>query len=143
VVVQVLANLREVDDGVDARARVRTRGGRWLVAHASCLWDARGGLERVAVVIEPATATQIAPIIVQAYDLSDREQRIIRLIARGASTTDISEAMFLSPHTVRSHLKAVFQKVSVPSRGELVAKLFAEHYQPVHTADVVRVHNSG
>jgi DNA-binding CsgD family transcriptional regulator len=50
--------------------------------------------------------------------------------------------LFVSPHTVRSHIKTVFGKVGVSSRGELVAKLFAEHYEPVHTADVARVHDN-
>jgi hypothetical protein len=30
----------------------------------------------------------------------------------------------------RDHLKTIFVKVGVGSRGELVAKLFAEHYGP-------------
>jgi hypothetical protein len=29
-------------------------------------------------------------------------------------------------------VKAIFEKVGVGSRGELVAKLFAEHYAPIH-----------
>jgi DNA-binding CsgD family transcriptional regulator len=89
--------------------------------------------------VEPAKAAEIAPIIVQAYDLTDREQQITRLVARGAGTADIAEEVFLSTHTVRDHLKAVFHKVGVSSRGELVAKLFAEHYEPVHVADAVHV----
>jgi hypothetical protein len=36
-------------------------------------------------------------------------------------------------------VKAIFHKVGVSSRGELVAKLFAEHYEPLHLRDVVRV----
>jgi hypothetical protein len=39
---------------------------------------------------------------------------------------------------VRDHIKAIFAKVGVTSRGELVAKLFAEFYAPVHTAGVTR-----
>jgi len=120
-----------------ARARVRTRRGLWLVCHASSLRDPDGSLGSIAVVVEPAKAAEIAPIIVQAYDLTDREQQITRLIARGAGTADIAEELFLSTHTVRDHVKAVFHKVGVSSRGELVAKLFAEHYEPAHFAEAV------
>jgi DNA-binding CsgD family transcriptional regulator len=42
----------------------------------------------------------------------------------------IGAELHLSPHTVRDHLKAIFAKVDVASRGELSAKLFAEHYAP-------------
>jgi hypothetical protein len=34
-------------------------------------------------------------------------------------------------------VKAIFSKVGVSSRGEPVAKLFAEHYEPVHLGDTV------
>jgi DNA-binding CsgD family transcriptional regulator len=121
-----------------ARSRVRTRRGTWLVCHASLLCDADDVLTGVAVVIEPATAAEIAPIIVQAYDLTDREQQITRLIARGAGTAEIADELFLSAHTVRDYVKRIFAKVGVSSRGELVAKLFAEHYEPTRLQDVVR-----
>jgi hypothetical protein len=42
--------------------------------------------------------------------------------------------LHLSPHTVRDYVKAIFDKVGVSSRGELVAKLFADHYAPLHLA---------
>jgi hypothetical protein len=38
---------------------------------------------------------------------------------------------------VRDHVKAIFHKVGVSCRGELVAKLFAEHYEPVHLDNTV------
>jgi DNA-binding CsgD family transcriptional regulator len=133
-----LAVARGRGDGT-ARSRVRTRRGSWLVCHASCLRDAGGALTGIAVVIEPAKATEVAPIIVQAYDLTDREQQITRLIARGAGTAEIAGELYLSAHTVRDHVKAVFAKVGVSSRGELVARLFADHYEPAHLQDAARV----
>ena len=117
-----------------ARARVRSASGRWLVFHASCLRDAEGEVEQTALVIEPAHAAEIAPIIVQAYELSAREQEIVRLIAQGLGTAAIAARLYLSTHTVRDHVKAIFEKVGVSSRGELVATLFAEHYAPAHFA---------
>lgn len=122
-----------------ARARLRTRDGTWVVCHAACLHTAEGNLTQVAVVIEPATVTEIAPIIAEAYHLTGRERQITRLLARGLGTRDIAGQLHLSPHTIRDYLKTIFQKVGVGSRGELVAKLFAEHYEPTHTGDVTRV----
>jgi DNA-binding CsgD family transcriptional regulator len=115
-----------------ARTRIHSRAGRWLVCHASCLRDANGTIGNTALVIEPAKASEIAPIIVQAYQLSAREQQIAGLISQGAATSEIAGQLYLSTHTVRDHIKAIFEKVGVASRGELVAKLFAEHYAPTH-----------
>ena len=84
--------------------------------------------------IEPAKASEVAPIITEAYDLSPRERQITQLIARGAGTADIAAGLHLSAHTVRDYVKAIFEKVGVSSRGELVARLFAEHYAPIHFA---------
>jgi DNA-binding CsgD family transcriptional regulator len=123
-----------------ARTRVRTRRGRWLVCHASCLRHADGTIGSTALVIEPAQPAAVAPIVVEAYDLSDREQQIIRLIARGAGTAEIADELLLSRHTVRDHVKAIFAKAGVTSRGELTARLFAEFYEPVHGAEVTRAH---
>ena len=106
------------------RLRLRTLTGTWLIAHASPL----AGTGQVALVIEPAKASEIAPIVIEAYGLTPREVEVTRLIARGLSTDEIASTLFLSRHTIRDHLKAIFEKVGVCSRGELTSKLFAEHY---------------
>lgn len=132
-VTAVLARAHAVAAGRDrgsTSARLRSTSGRWLAVHASCQRTPGGEPGPVGVVVEPAKSAQIAPIIVEAYRLTPREQQITQAVARGLSNPEIAADLNLSAHTVRDHLKAVFGKVGVGSRGELVAKLFAEHYRP-------------
>jgi DNA-binding CsgD family transcriptional regulator len=119
-----------------ARTRVRSRRGRWLACHATCLRDAGGAVEQTVVLLSAADPAELAPIITEAYDLTDREQQIIRMIARGIGTAGIAQQLYLSPHTVRDYVKAIFHKVGVSSRGELVAKLYTEFYEATHANDI-------
>ncbi len=112
--------------GGSARARILGRAGRWLVAHATVLASAGDpGRGQIAVVIEPANPSEVVPIIVEAFGLTSREREITVCVARGLDTGEIAATLFLSPHTVRDHLKSVFEKVGVSSRGELVARIFS------------------
>jgi DNA-binding CsgD family transcriptional regulator len=135
IIQPLVSQARAVALGYDdrpARLRFRDRAGRWVVMHASCL-DETEERSPVAVVVEAAQSAEIAPIVVEAYALSPRERDIVSCIARGMSTPDIAAELFLSPHTVRDYIKSVFEKIGVGSRGELTAKLFAEHYSdPFH-----------
>jgi len=111
------------------RTRLRTASGRWLVLHASRL-QAAGTEGRIAVILEEARPSEIAPLIVDAYGLTKREGEITRLVLRGLSTAEVSEELHITPNTVRDHFKAIFDKVGVRSRRELVGQVFAQHYQP-------------
>ena len=123
--------VRDPGSGAMPPARLRTRTGVWLLMHGSMLQ----GTDQLALIIEPAKAAEVAPLIVEAYGLTQRELDVTRLIARGLGTSQIASKLHLSPHTVRDHVKAVFEKVGVSSRGELVAKVFADHYAPVPHLD--------
>jgi DNA-binding CsgD family transcriptional regulator len=124
---RLLAHGGEASGGV-ARTRVRTVSGRWLVLHGSVLGDPAEG--RAAVIIEPARPPEIAPLIVEAYGLSERERDVVQLVLHGMSTGEIAKTLFLSPYTVQDHLKAIFEKVGVHTRRELVAQVFFQHYAP-------------
>jgi DNA-binding CsgD family transcriptional regulator len=115
--------------GVAPRARLRTRSGRWLVVHGSRVRE-RG--ENIAVIIEEAKPSEIAPIVIEAYGLSEREAQITRLVLQGLSTKEIAAELYLSPYTVQDHLKSIFEKLGVRSRRELVARLFDRHYWPAY-----------
>jgi DNA-binding CsgD family transcriptional regulator len=114
--------------GEIALARVLSQTGRWIVLHGAALVSDRS--RRAAVIIEPAHPARIAPLLMAAYGLSEREQEVTRLVLQGASTTEIAERLFVSAHTVQDHLKSVFEKTDVRSRRELVGKVFFAYYEP-------------
>ena len=58
-----------------------------------------------------------------AYGLTGREQEVIRGVFAGYSTKEISARLHISTYTVQDHLKSIFGKVGVPSRGELAHHL--------------------
>jgi DNA-binding CsgD family transcriptional regulator len=65
----------------------------------------------------------VVGLLLVAYGLTSRERDICREVIAGHSTADIAGRLFVSAHTVQDHLKSVFAKVGVRSRGELVARL--------------------
>lgn len=130
VVRAVAAQSRRVatDDGTRASARVLTPAGRWAVVRGSMLGD--GSDARVAVIMEPVRPIEMAPLIADAYGLTDREREVTELVARGLTTNEIAAELHLSPYTVQDHLKAIFERTGTRSRGELVARLFFDHHAP-------------
>ena len=61
----------------------------------------------------------------QRASLSPRETEVLLVLATGASTRELSAQLFISEHTVRNHLKAIYRKLGVHSRTELFSKLTA------------------
>ena len=55
--------------------------------------------------------------------LTDREMEILALVSIGSDNNDIAEKLFISPHTVKTHMYKIFQKINVPNR--LQAALWA------------------
>ncbi len=60
-----------------------------------------------------------------ALDLTTRETEIVAMLLRGHRVSTIAQRLYLSPHTIRNHLKAVFRKLQVSSQVELVATVRA------------------
>lgn len=113
--------------GPPARARVRSTSGRWLSVHGARLRPITAGSPTTGVIVEPASRSELAPLILQAFELTPRESEITGMLVRGLSTAEIASSLWLSPYTVRDHVKAIFGKLGVRSRPELTAMLFHEH----------------
>ena len=103
------------------RARLQHARGQWAILEASPLIG--GDEDQVAVTIEPATGDQLISLLLVAYGLTPREREICSEVMAGHSTSAIAGRLFISSNTVQDHLKSIFAKVGVRSRGEMVARL--------------------
>lgn len=121
VMMQVMAVGARSADANGFRARLRAGSGQWVVLRASRLLGGDDG--QVAVVIEPAAGDQLIGLLFAAYGLTSRERDICREVMAGHSTVEIADRLVISSYTVQDHLKSIFAKVGVRSRGELVARL--------------------
>jgi DNA-binding CsgD family transcriptional regulator len=122
--------LRQLDASMAAmpRLRVRASSGRWATLHAS--WMHSGGEKAITVIIEDAAPAEVAPVIMSAYGLTDREKTICGLVCQGLPTRQIADRLHLTTDTVQDHLKSVFERTDVHSRGELVATILQRDYLP-------------
>jgi DNA-binding CsgD family transcriptional regulator len=123
---QQLLDGNEVPADAVASVRVVTPSGQWLMLHGTSMTTAAG--RRFAVIIEPVQRSHVASLLMAAFGLTAREQDVAHSVLRGATTKEISQALFVSPHTVQEHLKAIFEKTGVHSRRELVSRVFLDHY---------------
>jgi DNA-binding NarL/FixJ family response regulator len=57
-----------------------------------------------------------------ANDLTKREQEVLDLLCKGKSYKVIADSLFISPDTVRYHLKNIYRKLQVNSKYEAVIK---------------------
>lgn len=57
---------------------------------------------------------------VQLEQLTEREREVLLLVARGLSNADIASALFISPHTAKTHVNRIMTKVHAHDRAQLV-----------------------
>jgi DNA-binding CsgD family transcriptional regulator len=106
------------------RLQLQAADGRWVTLHSAPLSNGDGS----AIIIEPSGPSGVAEMLARAHGLTPRERDIALGLTRGESTQALAARLSLSTHTVRDYLKAVFRKVGVTNRTELVAHLFSAYY---------------
>jgi DNA-binding NarL/FixJ family response regulator len=67
---------------------------------------------------KPPLSEPSLPVLKTA--LTDRETETLRLLAKGLSFAEIGDSLSISDHTVARHVKHIYRKLAVHSRGEAV-----------------------
>ncbi|MFW6201518.1 MAG: response regulator transcription factor [Gemmatimonadota bacterium] len=87
------------------------------------LWYCAVGAVVIATLVgrRPAAAGTI-PV---AWGLTPREEEVVGLVRRGLSNREIGRELAISPNTVKTHLRSVFDKSGFRTRVALIAALAA------------------
>ena len=119
--VQRLAYERDVARGA-AQLDPATWQAAWAEGRAMSLDDA------CALALEELPSPDLSAQSPQpsAFDLTERELEVLRLLAAGLTYTEIAEQLTLSFHTVHAHARAIYSKLGVTSRSH-AARLAIQH----------------
>jgi DNA-binding NarL/FixJ family response regulator len=107
----LVAKRRSIAELAEALRSVATGG----------LWFEERDDEALAPAPAPARLLPLPPAQRRTSTLSSAELRVLALVAEGGSTEATAEALSLSPHTVRTHMRNVMRKLEASSRAHAVA----------------------
>ena len=101
-------------------------GARGFVLKEAPMDDIVRAVRTVAageVYVDPVLAGALAGAVGDgAVSLTQREREVLRLLADGLSNEEIGKALFISPETVRTHVRKAMNKLDADTRTEAVAK---------------------
>jgi DNA-binding NarL/FixJ family response regulator len=135
----IVTSAKPTADGVIAALRLRVDGYLSRPYDGSALRQevARALLERrrtFSFDFEPSSEAFDAPAtlknkppgdVQQVKRLTRREFEVMQRVLIGDDVSAIGTVLYISPHTVRNHLKAIYRKLDVRSRVELVVRFGA------------------
>ena len=114
----------------------RSRARQALMQTAAALEEWSRWIERATRQVQRLRDGLVAPTLLQEEPepligasplplerLSSREYEVVALLSVGLSNKDLAERLDISLHTVKNHIKAIFRKLEVGSRLELVSRL--------------------
>jgi DNA-binding CsgD family transcriptional regulator len=114
------------DPPLPVTLRIRSHHGQWVALHGERVIEPTGMARGVSVVIGPARPATVLPLLAAAYGFTGREREVISAVLGGLSTRQISARLHITTYTVQDHLKAIFTKLGVTSRGELAHHLVSQ-----------------
>lgn len=100
-------------------------GARGFVLKEAPMDDLVRAITAVAggdVYVDPVLAGAVAgALAAPAGELTQREREVLRLLAEGLSNEEIGKRLFISPETVRTHVRKAMEKLGAGTRTQAVA----------------------
>ncbi|WTW98071.1 LuxR C-terminal-related transcriptional regulator [Streptomycetaceae bacterium NBC_01309] len=124
----VAAAAKASREGATTRSLVRTHGGHWLTLYAWRLVTPAQPLTMVS--IGPPEPGMLVALVLEAYGLSEQQQRIAQRVILGHSGAEVTAELHITRNTLNDHLEKIFDKVGVRSQRELTGAVFSRHYWP-------------
>ena len=59
------------------------------------------------------------------YNLTERENDVMRYVAKGYDNKQICDKLFIAESTLRTHLKSIYKKLSVSNKKQSITRLRA------------------
>ena len=112
-----------------ASTRVRLTDGRWLLLQGGRMHGSANDSTHVTVSVMPAPRSELTSLLLRLHGLSARQREVAQLLISGLRTGEIAGDLHISPHTLHDHVKAIFTKLGVQGRAELMA-LASDHAAP-------------
>jgi DNA-binding CsgD family transcriptional regulator/tetratricopeptide (TPR) repeat protein len=113
------------EEGVGVLDRALT-----LYSDAGAAWDVRRVRSRLRAQGVRRRLVSVPERPESGWDaMTDSELGVARLVAQGLTNREVAERLFVSPHTVNSHLRQIFAKLKINSRVELT-RLAVDHDEP-------------
>jgi DNA-binding CsgD family transcriptional regulator len=120
------------DAGIDPLGRALG-----VYTEVGATWDARRVRSRLRKLgVRRRIVAQEAPTSGWGA-ITAAEFAVARLVAEGLTNQEVADRLYVSPHTVNSHLRRIFTKVDVTSRVEL-ARLMAENEWTLRATDTAK-----
>lgn len=120
---ELFAQIRQTGTGSGERT-LRRKDGRTVTVQFAAF---RGVVGERELYLAVAIRSRLHPVEIETpasdvrQELTRREIEIISQIAMGRTATQIADDLFLSPHTVRTHVARALRKAGASSQAQLVA----------------------
>ena len=72
----------------------------------------------------------------QIPELTPREVRVATMIAQGMETKEIAEALYVSDHTVKSHIGSILTKLDLRNRAEIAVYAALHGFLDIKPTDI-------